>query len=114
MCSNTARRIGQIGQAIDDLAAEALAAYGAAARRSPEQSRSGEADAPDARPANDRVGQAGPDSAAAEGSSAAEGSAAGQGEISNADQVVIRLARLWADLAELDPDIARRLPTYEA
>jgi hypothetical protein len=86
MCSNTARRIARIGQAIDDLAAEALAAYGAAARRSP----------------------------AAEGSSAAEGSAAGQGEISDADQVVIRLARLWADLAELDPDIARRLPTYEA
>ena len=27
--------------------------------------------------------------------------------------VVTRLAELWALLAELDPDIARRLPTYQ-
>jgi len=31
----------------------------------------------------------------------------------DADQVVIRLARLWAQLAELDPEVARRMPTYE-
>jgi len=29
------------------------------------------------------------------------------------DQVVIRLAEVWALLAELDPEVARRLPTYE-
>ncbi len=28
--------------------------------------------------------------------------------------VVNRLAELWAQLAELDPEVARRLPTYEA
>jgi hypothetical protein len=28
--------------------------------------------------------------------------------------VVTRLAELWAQLAELDPEVARRLPTYEA
>jgi hypothetical protein len=34
--------------------------------------------------------------------------------ISDSDDVVIRLAELWAQLAELDPEVARRLPTYEA
>jgi len=29
-------------------------------------------------------------------------------------QVVTRLAELWALLAELDPEVAKRLPTYEA
>jgi hypothetical protein len=32
----------------------------------------------------------------------------------DADQVVIRLAQLWGKLAELDPEVARRMPTYEA
>jgi hypothetical protein len=30
------------------------------------------------------------------------------------DQVIIRLAQLWELLAELDPEIARRLPRYRA
>jgi hypothetical protein len=34
--------------------------------------------------------------------------------VSDSDDVVIRLAELWAQLAELDPEVARRLPTYEA
>jgi hypothetical protein len=33
---------------------------------------------------------------------------------SDADQVAVRLAELWSQLAELDPEVARRLPTYEA
>jgi hypothetical protein len=33
---------------------------------------------------------------------------------SDSGQVVIRLAELWAQLAELDPEVARRLPIYEA
>jgi hypothetical protein len=32
----------------------------------------------------------------------------------NADQVMKRLADLWAKLAQLDPEVAKRLPTYEA
>ena len=32
----------------------------------------------------------------------------------DADQVVIKLAQLWGKLAELDPEVARRMPTYEA
>jgi hypothetical protein len=32
----------------------------------------------------------------------------------DADQIAIRLAQLWSQLAELDPEVARRLPTYEA
>jgi predicted trehalose synthase len=33
---------------------------------------------------------------------------------SDANQIAIRLAELWSQLAELDPEVARRLPTYEA
>jgi hypothetical protein len=35
-------------------------------------------------------------------------------QISDSGDVVVRLAELWAQLAELDPEVARRLPTYEA
>ena len=34
-------------------------------------------------------------------------------EIGDHDEVVGKLAELWALLAELDPDIARRMPTYQ-
>ena len=33
--------------------------------------------------------------------------------VEDSGHVVSRLAELWALLAELDPDIARRLPTYQ-
>jgi hypothetical protein len=42
---------------------------------------------------------------------APEGTAA---EADGSDPVLIRLAQVWAMLAELDPEVARRLPTYEA
>ena len=32
----------------------------------------------------------------------------------DADQLVVKLAQLWERLAELDPEVARRMPTYEA
>ncbi len=35
-------------------------------------------------------------------------------EGADADEVMKRLADLWAKLAQLDPEVARRLPTYEA
>ncbi|SRR5258708_545799 len=76
MCSNEVGHVAEIGRAIDDLAAEAIAAYAPASRRSPAQ--------------------------------------AALTDISDADQVVIRLAELWTRLAKLDPEVARRLPTYEA
>jgi hypothetical protein len=74
MCSTSAQRIAEIGQAIDDLAEQATTAYSRADRA-------------------DRTRQA----------------ATGGDE---GDQVVIRLAQLWALLAELDPEVARRLPIY--
>jgi len=76
MCSTAVQRIAEIGQAIDELAAQAGAA----------EARSGQT---------------------------SEGRTS-EGRTSDSDQVVIRLAELWAQLAELDPDVARRLPTYEA
>lgn len=68
MCSTDEQRITEIGQAIDELADEALGVRAAADRatRTPDP-----------------------------------------------DRVVARLAELWAQVAELDPDIARRLPTYK-
>jgi hypothetical protein len=66
MCSTDRQRIADIGKAIDDLAAEALA---------------DRADDP------------------------ADGS--------DAEQLVIRLAQLWALLADLDPEVAKRLPRYQ-
>jgi len=76
MCSTAVQRITEIGQAIDELAAQAGAAEARSGRTSEGQTF--------------------------------------EGQTSDSDQVVIRLAELWAQLAELDPDVARRLPTYEA
>ena len=92
MCSTPVQRIAEIGQAIDDLAADAQTAYAAAAHR--------------------RRGPAGADPAPAPQAVSPEAGAAAPA--SETDQVVIRLAELWALLAELDPEVARRLPTYEA
>lgn len=78
MCSTSKQRLAEIGQAIDDLAAQA----GAAAA-----------------------------SAAGTGASTA---LARRHEGADADEVMKRLADLWAKLAQLDPEVARRLPTYEA
>jgi len=89
MCSTPVQRIAEIGQAIDDLAADAQTAYAAAGRRRPVDT--GRAPAEDTAP-----------------------SGAAAAPASDPDQVVIRLAELWALLAELDPEVARRLPTYEA
>ena len=92
MCSTPVQRLAEIGQAIDDLAADAQTAYAAAARRRrlPVETGTGPAQA------------------------AAPSEAAEAGPASDTDRVVIRLAELWALLAELDPEVARRLPTYEA
>ena len=73
MCSTAVQRIAEIGQAIDELAAQAGAAEARNGRTSEGQTS--------------------------------------EGQTSDSDQVVIRLAELWAQLAELDPDVARRLPT---
>jgi hypothetical protein len=67
MCSTAEQRLAEIGRAIDDLAAEALADQALAEHRAKTGDR---------------------------------------------DEVVGKLAELWALLAELDPDIARRMPTY--
>ncbi len=74
MCSNPEERIAAIERAIDELAAEAAAAY--------------------ARPRRPVPGQVVPGQAG--------------------DPILARLAELWALLAELDPDVAGRIPRYQA
>jgi len=123
MCSTPVQRIAQIGQAIDDLAADAQTAYGPGRRgRLPaEPDRAspqvlGEAAVPAAGPAVADPAVASPAAAgpAAAGPVPAEPSPEpGPGAASEADRVVIRLAELWGQLAELDPEVARRLAGYE-
>jgi hypothetical protein len=77
MCSTTGERLARIGTAIDELAAEAVAA---------------------------RTGQGG-------------GLAGQAGQADQADDIadrLARLARLWEMVADLDPELARRLPGYGA
>jgi hypothetical protein len=74
MCSTTGERLARIGTAIDELAAEAVAA---------------------------RAGQG-------------DGLAGQAGQPDQADDIADRLARLWEMVADLDPELARRLPGYGA
>jgi len=96
MCSTPAQRIVEIGQAIDDLAADARTAYAAPRRRT-------QAEPGQRRPSQGGVAAAAP---AAEGPRAAP--------VDDTDSVVLRLARLWEQLAELDPEVARRVAAYRA
>jgi hypothetical protein len=93
MCSTPAQRIAEIGQAIDDLAADARMAYEEprrpSARREQTSAREGLLAAAES-------AAAGPDGAPSE----------------DTDHVVLRLAKLWEQLAELDPEVARRLVAY--
>jgi len=92
MCSTSVQRLAEIGRAIDDLAAQAEA-------NSREAGRAGAA------------GTAG--AAGAVDVPASAFSECGRAD-DNTDQVMRRLADLWAKLAQLDPEVAKRLPTYEA
>jgi hypothetical protein len=84
MCSTCEQRIAQIGQAIDDLAAQA-----------------------------DSAGAAGANGARANSAAARGARNKANAAAADADQVFLRLAELWAQLAQLDPEVAKRLPTYE-
>ncbi len=98
MCSNPEERIAAIERAIDELAAEAAAAYARPRRPVPGQGIPGQGvPGREAPPAERPADQAGEDAAGQAG-----------------DPIVTRLAELWALLAELDPDVAGRIPRYQA
>ena len=80
MCSTPEQRIAKIGQAIDDLAAQAETTA-----------------VPPGVTAEDEAGR----------------TRARSGGFDE-DRLVARLAELWAQLAQLDPEVAKRMPTYEA
>src|SRR5579859_2941750 len=88
MCSTAAQRIAEIGQAIDDLAAQAWPTP----KGEPADANAGAAADADAIAA--KTTQAGPAPA-------------------DADPLVARVAELWALLAELDPEMGRRLAGYQ-
>ena len=97
MCSKPEERIAAIERAIDELAADAAAAYARPRRPAPRQ----------AVPGQERPGQSGP--TAEHPADQADERTTGQ----DGDPIVARLAELWALLAELDPDVAGRLPRYQ-
>jgi hypothetical protein len=110
MCSTSVQRLAEIGRAIDDLAAQAEA-------HSREAGEAGRAGATDGAGPASRAGSTG----AAERSGAAAiadvpaSALSGCGQATDdTDQIMRRLADLWAKLAQLDPEVAKRLPTYEA
>ncbi|MHB1431723.1 MAG: hypothetical protein ACYCVZ_06375 [Streptosporangiaceae bacterium] len=103
MCSNPEERIAAIGRAIDDLAAEAAVVYARPRRPVP-----GQAVPEQAVPEQAVPEQAGPTDARSP-DQAGEHTAGQAG-----DPIVARLAELWVLLAELDPDVAGRIPRYQA
>ena len=103
MCSKPEERIAAIERAIDELAADAAAAYARPRRPAPRQAVPGQAV-----PGQERPGQSGP--TAEHPADQADERTTGQA----GDPIVARLAELWALLAELDPDVAGRLPRYQA
>jgi hypothetical protein len=110
MCSTSVQRLAEIGRAIDDLAAQAEAN----AREAGEAGRTGATDGVNAA---GRAGSAGAASRsdAADVADVPASALSGCGQASDdTDQVMRRLADLWAKLAQLDPEVAKRLPTYEA
>ncbi len=110
MCSTREQRIAQIGQAIDDLAAQADSAGGARAN----SARANSARANSAAPDGGGADGAEADGAEADGAEASGARTKAKAAAVDADQVFLRLAELWAQLAQLDPEVAKRLPTYEA
>ena len=64
---------------------------------------------------DDLAAQAEARTAGAAGAGAIAAATAARGhDGADADEVMKRLADLWAKLAQLDPEVARRLPTYLA
>lgn len=60
------------------------------------------------------IGQAIDDLAVKAAPTAQAGPAAGDTEVGDTDPIVARLAELWALLAELDPEVGRRLAGYQS
>jgi hypothetical protein len=99
MCSTPQERIAAFGRAIEDFASRTRSEAIAADRSA------GSAAAAD----GDGMGEHAP--AIAEVAPGNSPRPAGR-EVST--DALSRLAELWAELAALDPEIAKRLPTYEA
>ena len=95
MCSTPQERIAAFGRAIEDFES---------------RTRS------DAVAAEESVGAGGsrPTERARGGGDVAAGSPPGSTEPEPRADALSRLAELWAELATLDPEVAKRLPIYEA
>lgn len=130
MCSTPHQRIAAFGRAIEDLASRARsdgtgAAYPAAGEAA--ELSAGQAAEPAARQTAELGAGEGAELGARQAAELAARAAAEPGDGRAASvvtpggfgsaapgDVLNRLAELWAELATLDPEVARRLPTYEA
>ena len=111
MCSTSVQRLAEIGRAIDDLAAQAQATSKEEGTARTAAVTGGAATAADSAGTTAEAAVTG----AAETGDASAGALSAHGLASgDTEQVMQRLADLWAKLAQLDPEVAKRLPTYEA
>gem|GEM_PF-5014659 len=95
--------IAEIGRAIDELAAQAARL----ALPAPRPSSAGPAHGPHA-----RAGQDHPPGAAGRPPEPCWPRPPMAAELAGADRIAIRIAELWERIAELDPEVAMRLPGY--
>jgi hypothetical protein len=93
---------GEVAGRLDEAVSGGREAAGSAADEAPRADDVGGA----RQPGGVRTAAATPSSA---GAPSARGSAAAAAPV----DVLSRLAELWAELATLDPEVAKRLPTYE-
>jgi hypothetical protein len=121
VCSTPSERLARLRAAIDALAAQAgLPDSRASGAGQPEQA--GFPRQPKARVSREAAvaagspAVAGQESAAAgdTGSPIAAGAGPAEAGTGPAEDIDARLARLWQMLAQLDPELARRLPRYLA
>jgi len=122
MCSTRQERIAAFGRAIEEFASQARSEAVAAAAGPPtgkpvaapptRRPVAGDSIDPAADGRTVTAASAGPP--APGGSSRADAPATPDGAAATPSDVLSRLAELWVQLANLDPEVAKRLPTYEA
>lgn len=113
MCSSPEQRIAAFGRAIEELASQSRSAPGGRGTTVAPGDQGGQ-DAP-AAAANPgaKPAPAAPNQAAIEKVPGDTGGPENHDAVASSD-ILSRLAALWAELATLDPEVAKRLPTYEA
>jgi hypothetical protein len=114
MCSTPQERIAAFGRAIEDFALGTRSETVSTAPQANEQTAGRSADGPAATARPIGVDGARPSERASAIADGGPGNSLGAAEPQAPGDALRRLAELWAELATLDPEVAKRLPIYEA